>query len=188
MKANLISRTLRSAALIVLLAAAAVSCSTQDSVARAQAKAEQAVIDSIVAVKAFDALRAQNFVLEADQLVFKRGQTAFVTSLTNFISLTDGKAVVQVAPFNAGGPNGVGGVTVEGRASNVELKIDGKGNARLHMSVLGLGISATVDITLPAGASRASAVISPNFNSQRITLNGNIVSPDDSNVFKGRTL
>lgn len=75
--------------------------------------------DSIDYAKAVQALENLEFVVEADQLVFKRGQSAFVSSSTNFISMHDDKTVVQVAPFNGGGPNGVGGITVEGRASDI---------------------------------------------------------------------
>ena len=179
---------LTGALLLAVLTVAGTACSTTENSTRSQFKAEQAAMDSIAALKAEAALRAGDFVLEADQLVFKRGQTAYVQTTTNFISLADGKAVVQVAPFSGGGPNGVGGITVEGRASGVELTTDKRGTMRLHMSVLGVGISATVDITLPEGASRASAVISPNFNSQRITLNGDIVPTEESRAFKGRSL
>ena len=82
--------------------------------------------DSINYAKALHALETLNFVMEADQLVFKRGRTAFVTSATNFVSLSDDKAIVQVAPFNGGGPNGIGGITLEGRASNIRIKTDKK--------------------------------------------------------------
>ena len=67
-----------------------------------------AVIDSIKAANAINSLENLSFVLEADKLVLKRGETVFVTPNTNFISLNDDKAVVQVAPRPSGGPNGVG--------------------------------------------------------------------------------
>ena len=76
----------------------------------------QAEIDSINYANALQALENLDFVLEADQLVFKRGMSVFVSTTTNFISVQNDKAVVQIAPFNAGGgPNGVGGITVAGR-------------------------------------------------------------------------
>ena len=75
------------------------------------------------------ALEAQDFVLEADRVEFKRGNWAYVTPSTNFVSLIDGKATVQLA-FNGAfsGPNGIGGITVEGTPSNISLKTDKKGN------------------------------------------------------------
>ena len=47
--------------------------------------------DSIDYAKAVQALENLEFVVEADQLVFKRGQSAFVSSSTNFISMHDDK-------------------------------------------------------------------------------------------------
>ena len=71
--------------------------------------------DSIAYDNAVKALDSLDFVLEADKIIFKYGDMAYVQSNTNFISLSDDKAVVQVAPFNGGGPNGVGGITLDGR-------------------------------------------------------------------------
>lgn len=155
---------------------------------REMRKRMEAVQDSIDYVNAVHALENLDFVLEADRLVFKRGETAYVTSTTNFISLADADAVVQVAPFNGGGPNGVGGITLEGRASNIKLKTDKKGNNTLTLSVMGTGLSATLDISLPKGSNRASVTISPNFNSNRITLEGVLLPTAASSVFKGQAL
>lgn len=156
---------------------------------REEQKRLDAIQDSIDYVQAIRSLEGLDFVLEADRLIFKRGETAFVTSNTNFVSLSDDRAVVQIAPFNGGGgPNGVGGITVEGRASNIKLKTDKKGNSYLSMSVMGTGISATVDISLPKGGNRASVTVNPNFNSNRITLEGRLLPAELSTVFEGRSL
>ena len=138
----------------------------QENVNSRELKKQLAAIqDSINYKNAVSALEKSNFVLEADQLLFKRGGTAFVSSNTNFVSLSDNRAIVQVAPFNGGGPNGVGGITVEGSASNVKVQTDKKGNTTLSMNVMGTGISATVNIFLFKGSNYASVVISPNYNS-----------------------
>ena len=153
----------------------------QENVNSRELKKQLAAIqDSINYKNAVSALEKSNFVLEADQLLFKRGGTAFVSSNTNFVSLSDNRAIVQVAPFN-----GVGGITVEGSASNVKVQTDKKGNTTLSMNVIGTGISATVNIFLFKGSNYASVVISPNYNSNRITLRGRLVPKEYSTVFKG---
>lgn len=53
---------------------------------------------------------------------------------------------------------------------------------------MGTGISARVDITLYEGSNKATVSITPNFNSNRMTLNGVIVPIEKSSVFKGRSL
>ena len=43
------------------------------------------------------ALKAHQFVMEADQVMFRNGQTAFVNSNTNFVLVNQGRGTVQVA-------------------------------------------------------------------------------------------
>ena len=152
-------------------------------------KALQEKIDSIQYVEAMEAINAKKFTLEADRVVFKYGQTAYVTSNTNFVSVDGENAVVQVA-FNipAAGPNGLGGVTVDGTVSSYEVKTDKKGTTYLTMNVMGTGISARLDIIVPKGTNNATVTILPNFNSNRLTLNGVVLPACKSSIFKGRSL
>lgn len=142
---------------------------------REEQKRTEEVQDSILFVEAVKSLEKLDFVVEADELIFKHGETAYVTSNTNFFSLSDDQAVVQIAPFNSGGPNGVGGITLEGRASNIKMKTDKKGNISFSMSVIGNGISANVSLSLPQGSHRATVTVNPNFSSNRITFSGYLV-------------
>lgn len=169
--------------------------STLAAKAKADAKALKAIQkrleaqqDSIAYMNAVKGLDSLDFVLEADKLVFKYGDMAFVQSNTNFISISDDDAVVQVAPYNAGGPNGVGGITLDGRASNIRMSTDKKGTITYSMNIQGAAISAVVTITLPKGTNEAMAVIEPTFSSNRITLSGKIVLRKDSKIFKGSSI
>ena len=138
---------------------------------------------------AVQALKEGKFVLEADQLVFKRGRSAFVSSTTNFVLMDGEHASVQIAANNAlAGPNGIGGITVDGSRKEMKITTDKKGNVNCSFSVQGIVISAQVYITLTNGGNNASARISPNFNSNTLTLNGVLVPLSQSNVYKGRAL
>lgn len=138
---------------------------------------------------AVQALKEGKFVLEADQLVFKRGRSAFVSSTTNFVLMDGEHASVQIAANNAlAGPNGIGGITVDGSRKEMKITTDKKGNVNCSFSVQGIEISAQVYITLTNGGNNASARISPNFNSNTLTLNGVLVPLSQSNVYKGRAL
>lgn len=174
---------------LLMLAGSATAQEETRELTKAERKALQARIDSLQYAEAEKALNDRAFTLEADQVIFKYGQTAYVTSNTNFVSVKDDQAIVQVA-FNipVSGPNGLGGITVEGRSSEYDLKKDKKGNVSLSINVTGTGISARADITLYNGSNKATVTITPNFNSNRITLNGVIFPLDKSNVFKGRSL
>ena len=155
----------------------------------AERKAIQEKLDSLMYVEAEKAISDKDFTLEADKVEFKYGQTAFVNSNTNFVSVTGDKSVVQVA-FNVpvSGPNGIGGITLDGNISNYEVKKDKKGNINVSINVMGTGISALVNISLYSGSNKASVTITPNFNSNRLTLTGVIVPSSSSRVFKGRSI
>ncbi len=148
----------------------------------------QAKLDSLLYDEAVKAIDDKAFTLEADQVVFKYGEFAYVNANTNFVSVKGDKAVVQVA-FNipVSGPNGLGGVTVEGSVSGYKKTIDKRGTIYLEFNVMGNGISAQVFVTMPKGTSNASVEISPNFNSNRLTLNGVVLPIRKSHVFQGRT-
>ena len=88
------------------------------------------------------------------------GQVFYVNSNTNFVSLNDGQAMVQIAsnsPYP--GPNGLGGITVQGSASNIQTKQDDKGNVYLNMNVQGVFISATVSLMLTNGTNNATVTV-----------------------------
>ena len=79
----------------------------------------------------------------------------------------------QVPFLSGGGPNGVGGITVEGTPTGLKMETDKKGITRLSMNVTGNGISAQVTVTLSPSDNRATATIIPNFNSLMLHWTGN---------------
>ena len=145
--------------------------------------------DSIAGVQAAAAVLNRDFVLEADQVTFKNGNTVFVNSSTTFISVKGNRAVVQISPSNfAAGPNGVGGVTVDGSISGMQQMVDKKGRTTISFNVMGIGINAQIEIYMTPGTNQASATIYPNFNSNTVWIDGNIVPYENSDVFEGMSL
>lgn len=85
---------------------------------------------------AVQALKEGKFVLEADQLVFKRGRSAFVSSTTNFVMMDGEHASVQIAANSAlAGPNGIGGITVDGSRKEMKITTDKKGSVELQYMI-----------------------------------------------------
>ena len=181
---------------VLLLAGAAGTYAQQENTdSRAARKAERERqkeeterMEAALHAQAAKALEAKTFVLEANEVVFKSGERAFVNSNTNFILVGQEHGTVQVA-FNVpfAGPNGIGGVTVDGGVTGFEMKTDKKGNITCKYNILGTGISAQVFIRLPKDSNEASVDISPNFNSRTLTLRGELVPLEESTVFKGRS-
>lgn len=161
--------------------------------ARKKMEAERALEaqqDSVAFEKALTALKEGAFVLEADNIMFPSGITRYVTSSTNYVQVDGGQGIVQTAFNNfaySPGPNGLGGVTVQGSISEPQISTDKHGNVFYNFSISGIAISATISITLTGGTSEASAYISPNFNSNNITMTGHIVPYNESVVFQGTT-
>lgn len=156
---------------------------------RAQKKAAEKAAEAILFDNAVQALTERDFVLEADRVEFKRGRFAYVTPSTNFVSMKGDDATIQLA-FNGAfsGPNGIGGITVEGKVSSVEMKTDKKGNITFSMMVQGVAVSANVTFRMPKGTNKCTATVSPNFNSNRISFTGTLYPTSESNVFKGRAI
>lgn len=137
---------------------------------------------------ALQAVTNQSFVLEANSVQPMNGQVYYVNSNTNFVSLNNGQAMVQIAsnsPYP--GPNGLGGVTVQGSASNVQIKQESNGNVYLSMSVQGIFISATVSLVLYSETNNAMVTVDPNFSGRNLTMNGTLLPYSQSNVFQGTT-
>lgn len=149
----------------------------------------QALADSISSVQARASLRNQDFVLEADNITFKNGSTVFVNSATNFISVKGDRAVVQISPSTfSSGPNGVGGVTVDGTISDQQVTRGKDGRITFSMNVNGIGINAEVHIYMSPNSNQATATVYPNFNSNTVWLSGTIVPYENSSVFEGMSL
>lgn len=162
-----------------------VGCKTQDPAVIAQQEAEQQILYQ----NAIAGLKNHDFVLEADRINFKYGQSIFVNPSVNFVSLEKDRATVQIAfSTHRSGPNGIGGITVDGRVSNLKTNIDDKGNVTFSMDVIGNGISAQVFFNMRAGSNYCTATVSPNFNSFRTTFTGYLYPKEESNVFKGKSL
>lgn len=150
--------------------------------------AKDAVMDEVAFNNAMQAITNKSFVLEANSVQPMNGMVYYVNSNTNFVSLNNGQAMVQIAsnsPYP--GPNGLGGITVQGSASNIQVKQENNGNVYVSMSVQGIFISATVNLVLYSGTNNASVTVDPNFSGNNLTMNGTLLPYSQSNVFQGTT-
>lgn len=156
---------------------------------RKRAQEERQVMhdDSIQFVQAVNAIRSGSWALEASNVTFNNGVTRFVTASTNFVSVDDGQAVVQTAfnNSNVNSPNGLGGITLEGRITSEELKMDKDGNVYYNYCIQGADISATVNVVVTANSNQATATVNPNFSSNQMTFSGYIYPYDTAGVIEG---
>ena len=180
---------MRRLAYIALAAAVALAATATGSGSTPPDDKEQrrAARDSMAREAHSEALAAIDdsaFVIEADRVTFKRGYMASVTPNTNFVAVCGQWAVVQVA-FDVPWPgfNGLGGITVDGRIVKYRKSTDRRGNTIIDIGVSGHALSAQVSVTLWRNSNEATARISQNLRSGRITLDGRLVPTARSSVY-----
>lgn len=180
--------------MIIALLMAAFVCEAgaqtmQKKLTKAERKALQQRMDSLEHAEALAAVADTAFTLEAEYVVFKDGHRAYVTKTTNFVSINKRDATVQIA-FNipVGGPNGMGGITLDGRVTNYRTSTDKKGNVWVKTQVTGVGISSQVIIQLLHGSNKARVEVIPNYNARRVTLEGRLLPSGKSFVIKGTAI
>lgn len=154
---------------------------------RAQEERQIMHNDSVQYIQAINAIKAGSWALEASNVTFNNGVTRFVTESTNFVSVNDGQAVVQTAfnNSNINSPNGLGGITLEGRILGEELKMDKEGNVYYNYSIQGAEISATVNVVITSHTNQATATVNPNFSSRQMTMSGYIYPYESAGVIEG---
>lgn len=149
----------------------------------AQRKArEMANQEAYNAAKA--ALQDQNWVLMANTLYGPRGGTSPVSDNTNFIQFKGNTVYVQLAFDGIAGPNGLGGITVQGSPSQITTKTDKYGNITYSFYVNGIALTAQVVVTLSAGGNYASGTVYPMMNSNNLTFSGVLVPTSQSGIFR----
>ncbi|MDA3823966.1 MAG: DUF4251 domain-containing protein, partial [Bacteroidales bacterium] len=129
-------------------------------------------------------IKDARFVLEAETIYNRYGQSIQVSSAINFLKLDSTFGVIQVGSNNGIGRNGVGGTTVEGAVENYTYKKNEKQQtytARFDIRSP-FGIYTVTLNTMSGGKSEAS--ISGNFGPS-IRFSGPLVHPAQSRVYKG---
>ena len=128
------------------------------------------------------------FVLEANSLRNKQGESIQVTSALNFVASDSITGVLQIGDDAGIGPNGVGGVTVQGEISDYKYSLHEKSGSYNISYILRTPVG-TYDVRMTAFPdSRADATISNATWGGRITFSGYLIPPGLSRVYKGTAL
>jgi len=128
------------------------------------------------------------FVLEANQLRNKQGESLIVTSTLNFVAVDSTTGVLQIGDDAGVGPNGVGGITVEGNISDYKFTQNER-NGTFTVTYYLQSPVGTYDVRLTAFPNgRAEATLSNATWGGRITFSGELIPPMVSRVYKGMAL
>lgn len=152
---------------------------------KAERRAVQDSIDNANYIKAVAAIQDTLLILEADQAYDKQGNMVNVQSSINFVKIEKDRAVVQLAfPFLMG-PNGVGGITLDGRLTNYEVKTDKKGRIHLSASSFGSSLTADIRISLSPQTNRAEATVTSATLPYAVRFTGELNHTSLSTTYEG---
>lgn len=151
---------------------------------RDQRKKARQLADEQAFQSAKEALQDRNWVLMANTLYGPRGAAIPVSDNTNFIQFKGNTVYVQLAFNGIAGPNGLGGITVEGTPSQIKCTTDRHGNITYSFYVNGIALTAQVIINLSGGSNYASATVYPMMNSNNLTFSGVLVPTSQAGIFR----
>jgi hypothetical protein len=172
---------------IVLLMVSVKSYSQDEKLTRQEKKAAQKeqqyinyqILDSMIKYKAF--------VLEADFLENGYGVRRPVMSNINFIMVDSLKAVLQTGNDSRMGYNGVGGITAEGRISNMKVTR----NLKSLSFFLRFTVSTQVgfyDVSMNIYSTNLARAEITGMTSGKLIYDGRIQTLYNSRVYKGRSI
>lgn len=160
---------------------------------RNMSRAERKAYRNAEAAKQHDTLMAmlesKQWVLEANRIQDKYGNSANIQSNLNFIGVNEKYATVQLGNPHTVGYNGVGGVTVDGRINKyevTEVKRENSG-ATVQLSVSGAALG-HADVTISVSPSGQASATLRTTDGSRVTYHGQLVPLNESRVYKGQTL
>lgn len=133
--------------------------------------------DSVAHNRAAIALQRRQWVLQANRVSMPTAYTVHnLNENANFVFQQGDQAMVQVA-FNQVDPglNGLGGVTLDGRAMGQKFKQSDKGELYYNFHISGPSVDAEVFITVYRDSNQAQAIVTPTFGPGQFTLYGKLV-------------
>ncbi len=144
---------------------------------RTQQQRLKSLNDSVAHNRAALALQRQQWVLQADRVSMPTAYTVHnLNENANFVFQQGDQAMVQVA-FNQVDPglNGLGGVTLDGRAMGPKFRQSDKGELYYSFHISGSNVDAEVFITVYQDSNQAQAIVTPTFGPGQFTLYGKLV-------------
>jgi hypothetical protein len=130
-------------------------------------------------------LSGKRFVLEAHFLKFTDGDRIPVSATLNFIAFDSLTGTLQVGSFQRVGYNGVGGITEQGRIVNWKLSKDDN-RKNFYLTLTFRGDRNTFDVFMNIDYSGYSDAILSGIRSGTLTFEGNVVSEEETIIYKGQ--
>lgn len=175
--------------LLLLLVTLSLATSSVDAQTRKERKeerrAQQDSIDQVNFEQAIIAITDTLLILEADRAYDQKGNMVMVDDGVNFVKIVKNEGVVQLAfPFLMG-PNGVGGITLDGRVTKYEVTETKKGDLIITCNTFGSSLNADIRITVLKGSNKADATVASSTLPHKVNFSGVVKHVKQSNHFQG---
>ena len=159
------------------------------AMSRAERRAHREKVAMEQKQQLIEVVNTNQWVLEANTLQLKSGETFHIQSNLNFIAVSDENAVVQLGSDSRIGLNGVGGVTVEGRITKKEINEGRKPQnpVTITMNVMG-GAMGHTNLTIHVSPNGSATATVKDINGNQLTYRGQLVHQSQSSVFQGQKL
>lgn len=132
-------------------------------------------------------LENRDFVLEADRLLDKRGNTFIVNSTINFVAVDSATAVIQIGSNYRLGPNGVGGVTAKGKITNWKLT-ENKKQKSFNLTINVMTTIGIYDLSFMIGPLNSATATLTGLRAGQLTFEGRLIPYTESSVYEGQSL
>ena len=174
------------ALIIVMLSTAVFAQTKAERKAAKKAKKEAKLQQDLASSEIFKAIvESRRFVLEANTLYDKSGHTFNLSSNLNFVGFDGENSTIQLSFNQLVGWNGVGGVTLDGKISQMEIKQkEGSPSFTVDARVHNKGGSLVTMVFRISSNGSARVDMSGSFG-DRLSFQGNIVPLTNTSIFKG---
>ena len=175
--------------IMVLLGGSAIAQTKEEKKAAKKAKKEAKVQqDKENTAVLISIVESKRFVLEANTLYDRTGQTYILNSNLNFVGFDGVNSTIQLAFDQLIGWNGVGGVTIDGKITKMEIKTKDDGiGFTINASVLNKGGGLVTMIFNVNSIGNARVDMSGSFG-ERLSFQGILIALDKTNVYKGTAI
>jgi hypothetical protein len=174
--------------MVGLLIPVSLAAQQQKKETRDEKKQRQKLVKDTRYLKARQAILDSMFVVTAESLQFRNGETfAPVQSTINFLKVTGREAVVQIGSdySRTRGSNSLGGFTIKGEMTDVMIK-EKKGKKQIYMTftINGLIGRARIALTI-TGDDNAVVDVNNVMRNYALTMRGAVILPEDALIFEG---
>ncbi len=136
--------------------------------------------------KYMELLKNKHFVFEGQKVYLPAGGNTNIATNVNFLGIKDGQVVVQFNFPGLNGPNGLGGITAQGKLEN--WSFDPGKNSKQAMTVSGQvsprGSANRVVFTLSV-SNDGLGDLQINLNNSSFRMTGQLVSLEEAHIFQG---